>query len=80
MIENRKRKHFEIKDDEKEKFKQEINDFKKVKHDLEIEVMALTTELERIENVQNNMNQGAVKIAWSGVESNSSYLSPKINT
>ena len=55
MRENRKRKHFEI-DDEKEKFKQEINDLKKAKHDLEIEVMTLITELERIEDEQNNMN------------------------
>ena len=80
MRENRKRKHLEIEDDEKEKFKQEINDLRKAKHDLEIEVMALTTELERIEDEQNNMNLGAEKIAWSGVESSSSYLSPKINT
>ena len=56
MRENRKRKHLEIEDDEKKKFKQEINDLRKAKHDLEIEVMALTIELERIEDEQNNMN------------------------
>ena len=56
MRENRKRKHFEIKDDEKIRFKQEINDLNKVKHDLEIEVMSLTTEQERKEDEQNNMN------------------------
>ena len=56
MRENRKRKNFEIEDDEKKKFEQEINDLKKAKHDLEIEMMALTTKLERVEDEQNKMN------------------------
>ena len=32
------------------------NDLKKVKHDLEIEVMSLTTEKEKKEDEQNNIN------------------------
>ena len=32
------------------------NDLKKVKHDLEIEVMSLTTEQEKKEDEQNNIN------------------------
>ena len=34
----------------------ERNDLKKVKHDLEIEVMSLTTEKEKKEDEQNNIN------------------------
>ena len=45
------------------------NDLKKLKHDLEIEVMSRTKELERIEDEQNNMNKGAEKIPWNGFDS-----------
>ena len=56
MRESRKRKWNEIEDDEKEELKKEIDNLKNAKYELEIEVLALRTELERIDDEGNNMN------------------------